>query len=141
MAPIIEPIVRLLSVPLGNLIYAVVLAISTFAAWLSCIYAQGKRKSSTGTRMQIGLLFLFLVQLVLLIITWLAWVGAISSHAYLPALDRSLGLFSLVILLWLWTIPKPSRVLDALVALLEVIVLLVGATGIILWLREATTSI
>ncbi len=141
MAPIIEPIARLFSVPLGNLVYALVLAICTFAAWLSCIYARGKREFPTAERMQTGLLFLFVAQLGLLVATWIAWVGAITPHAFLPPIDRTLGLFSLVLMIWLWAIPEPSKILDAFVGLIEVIILIVGITGVVLWLRIAPSNI
>ncbi len=141
MAPIIEPIVRLISVPMANLIYALVLALSSFAAWLSCIYAKGKKVSTTGGRMQTGLISLFVVELGLLIFTWLTWLGALNAHTFLPALDRTLGLFSLVLIVWLWAVPQPSKVLDTLAAMLEIIILLVGITSIVLWLRLAATSI
>lgn len=141
MAPIIEPAVRLISVPFANLVYALVLAISTFAAWLSCIYAKGKKETPAGGRMQTGLLFLFLAQLGLLFATWLAWVGVINAHSFLPTIDRTIGLFSLILMIWLWAIPEPDRIWDSLVALLEIIILLVGITSFVLWLRLAPASI
>jgi signal transduction histidine kinase len=136
MASIIEQILSLFLIPQGNLIYAVVLAICAFSAWLACIYAKGNVDSTSGWRMQLGLLFLFLVQLLLIITSWFAWLGVIDTHAFLPPIDRALAIFSLVLIIWLWAIPEPSKIWDAVVALAEIFVVLFGAAGLVLWLRE-----
>ncbi len=135
MAPIVDRILSLLTIPQGNLIYAVVLVICAFAAWLSCIYAQGNVDSAIGRRMQQGLFFLFLAQLVLFITTWFAWLKVIDAHAFLPPLDRTLAIFSLVLIIWLWAIPEPSKIIDAVITLVEVFVVLFGTTGLVAWLR------
>jgi signal transduction histidine kinase len=135
MAPIIERLLPLLSVPTGNMIYATVLAMCSFAAWIACIYAKGKSEAAAGRRVQLGLLILFLVQLLLFLTSWLAWLQVIDTHSFLPTLDRTLAIFSLVLIIWLWAFPEPHRVWDALTTLAEVIILVVGVTGIVLWLR------
>jgi len=140
MAPIIEQLLLLLSVPTGNMIYALVLAMCSFSAWIACIYAKGKTASPAGSRIQQGLFVLFLVQLVLFLVSWLAWLGVINAHAFLPPVDRTLAIFSLLLIIWLWAFPEPHRIWDALVALVEVIVLIVGITGCVLWLREGANS-
>ncbi len=140
MAPIVERILSLITIPQGNLIYAVVLVICAFAAWLSCIYAQGKVDSAIGRRMQQGLFFLFLAQLLLFIASWFAWLGVIDAHSFLPPLDRTLAIFSLVLVIWLWAIPEPSRIIDAVVFLVEVFVIVFGATGLVAWLKAGAPS-
>ncbi len=141
MAPILDRLITLLSVPQGNLIYAQVLLFLSFTAWLSCIYARGKNETASGLRMQLGLLFLFLVQLVLFIASWVAWLGAIDIHLLLPPLDRMLAIFSLALIIWLWAFPQPSRIMDTLVALVEVVIVLFGVAGIILWMRQSTGAV
>jgi signal transduction histidine kinase len=140
MAPIIERLISLLSVPQANLVYAQALLFCSFAAWLSCIYARGKNTTSSGNRMQLGLLILVLAQLFLFVMSWLAWLGLVDSHTFLPPLDRTLAIFSLVLIIWLWAFPEPNRIFDALVALFEIITLLFGATAIVVWLREASNT-
>jgi len=138
MAPLIEQIIRLLSAPEGNLIYSLVLGFCVFGAWLSCQYATSNLKLVEGKRMQLGLLILLLAQLLLLGATYLAWQGVIDGHLYLPPLDRTLALFDLVLIIWLWAFPKPDRVADALFTLVGVVVILLGASSLVLWLRESS---
>ena len=141
MAPIIEQLLRLLSVPIGNIIYAAVLAVCSFSAWIGCIYASAKSKTVIGERHRMGLLVLFLVQLILFLTSWLAWLEVINAHTYLPPLDRTLAMFSLVLVIWLWAFPDTHRIWDAMLTLVEIILILVGATGIVLWLREGANTV
>jgi signal transduction histidine kinase len=136
MAPIIEQILNLFYIPLGNLIYSSVLAICAFTAWLACIYARGEIETTAGKRMQLGLLFLFLAQVLLFAASWVAWLGIINQHSYLPPLDRTLAGFSLVLVIWLWAIAEPNKFWDAAVALVEIFIVLFGITGMVVWLRE-----
>lgn len=137
MAPIIEQIVRLLSVPEGNLIYSLVLGFCAFGAWLSCLYARSNQQSSEDTRMQRGLFLLLLVQLLLFVATWLAWQGVIDGHLYLPPLNRALALFSLVLIIWLWAFPKPDVAADPLITVALVAIILLGAISMVFWMRES----
>ncbi len=140
MALLVDQIIRLLSASEGNLIYSLVLGFCAFSTWLSCLYAKGKQVSPEGNRMQFGLLILILVQLALFGATWLAWLRVIDAHLYLPPLFRTLALFSLVLIIWLWVFPKPNIAVDALVTLVGAIIVLLGATSMILWLREGSGS-
>ena len=135
MAPIVEQIIRLLSAPEGNLIYSMVLGFCVFGAWLSCQFARGNQKSGEGNRMQLGLLILLLVQLWLFGATWLAWQEVIDGHLYLPPLDRTLALLSLVLVVWLWVFPKPDKAADVLITVVGTAVILLGVISMVLWLR------
>lgn len=140
MAPIVEQITSLLSAPEGNLIYSLALGFCAFGAWLSCLYARSNQKSGEGKRMQLGLLIIFLVQLSLFVVTWLAWQGFIDGHLYLPPLDRTLALFSLVVIIWLWVFPKPDKAADVLITVVGVAVILLGVVSMILWQREGSNT-
>jgi signal transduction histidine kinase len=135
MSPIPEQIIGLLTAPVGNLIYSLILGFSAFGTFLACLYAKGKQKSPEAMRMQLGLLLLLLVQLVLFGAAWSAWMATIDGHFYLPPLDRTLALFSLVLIIWLWAFPKPQRFADVIVILVEIIIIGVGIAGVYLWLR------
>jgi signal transduction histidine kinase len=141
MAPIVEQIIRLLSTPEGNLIYSMVLGFCVFGAWLYSQYTRSNQKSSESDRMQRGLLFLLMAQLILFGATWLAWQGVIDGHLYLPPLDRTSALFSLVLILWLWAFPKSDKAVDALITLVVLVIIFLGAIGMVLWLREASDTI
>ena len=140
MALTVEQIVRLLSAPEGNLVYSLVLGFCVFGAWLSCLYARSNQKSSEDMRMQRGLLLLLLVQLLLFGASWLAWQGIIDGHLYLPPLNRTLALFSLVLIIWLWAFPKPDKVADVLITVVGVVVIFLGAISMVFWLRESADT-
>jgi signal transduction histidine kinase len=132
MAPIIEQVVSLLSTPEGFLIYALVLGLCTFAALISCIYAEGNQDSETGRRMQRGLMLLFILQLVLLLSALLGWLGN-NVSSFLPPLDTSLALLSLVVIIWLWAYFKPDRKADLAVAIVAAVGVVFGLLNIVIW--------
>jgi signal transduction histidine kinase len=135
MAPSIEQLIRVFTAPEGNLIYTFVLGLSVFIALLASLYAKGRQESSEAKRSQLGLLLLFLVHLVLFGAAWLVWVGATDGHFYLPLLDRTIALFSLVMIIWLWVFPKPHSFADVVVILLELVFVGLGIAGMYLWLN------
>jgi signal transduction histidine kinase len=135
MAPITEQLSLLLSPPAGNMIYSLIFGFIIFSAFLASVYAKGKQKSSVGNRQQFGLVLLLLVQMVLFGAALMAWMVSIDGHFYLPPLDRVLAVFSLVLIIWLWAFPKPDLFADVIFALVEIIIVGVGITGMYLWLR------
>jgi signal transduction histidine kinase len=135
MAPIIERVAHLLSTPEGNMIYSLVLGLTALGALVACMYTKGKQESSIGKRVQLGLLLLLLGQLVLFGAAWLSWMGVIDGHFFLPPLDHTVALFSLVLIIWLWSFPKRQSFADAIVTLVEVGIVVLGIAGILLWLR------
>ena len=116
--------------------YSMVLGLCAFGAFAASWYASGRQASYEGKRMQKGLLFLFLGQLILFTTTWLAWLGLIDEHTFLPPLNRTVALFSLVLIIWLWAFPKPNSRVDNLTIIVEIIVLLFGVISFIWWLRQ-----
>lgn len=136
MAPIIDQIMRLFATPQGTLMYSVVLGLTAFGALQACSYAGGRKLSLEAKRMQQGLLFLFLTQILLFIAAWMAWLGVIDDHIILPPLDRTLALFSLVLIICLWAFPKPKSVMDGFTAVLESVIVLTGVISMLWWLRQ-----
>ncbi|OGO60819.1 MAG: hypothetical protein A2032_02165 [Chloroflexi bacterium RBG_19FT_COMBO_49_13] len=136
MAPIIDRILSLLTSSQGNLLYSLVLVITVFGAFQASMYADGRQATPTGKRMQQGLLYLLLAQVVLFLITWLVALGAMDGHSYLPPLDRAIALFSLVLIIWLWAFPKQTPVVDALAAVLEGVIMFTGVISMAWWLRQ-----
>ncbi len=138
MAPIIDQVMRLFSAPMGNLIYSLVLGLFAFVALLSCAYAKGKQINTTSKRMQLGLFLLLLVQLVLFAAAWLAWMGDNAGHLFLPPLDRLMALISLVLIIWLWVLPKPKIFADVIVFLAEIAIMVLGIFGMLLWMSSGS---
>jgi hypothetical protein len=136
MAPILDQIMSWLGTPQGNTLYSVVLGVSVFFALSAAWYASGSNLSDEWKRLQRGLLLLFSVQVLLFIVNWLAWLGIINGHAYLPPVERTVALFSLVLIIWLWAFIKPKRLETGVVIALEAVILLGGVFGLIWWLNS-----
>ncbi len=140
MTQIIEQLLRLLSAPVGNLIYALALVLTALGALISSFYAAGKQVTPAGKRMQSGLLVLVIAQLVLFATAWLALLGDNSGHFYLPPLDRMIALFSLTLIIWLWIFPRPQAFADVIVTLAEIAIITLGILGMFFWLRLASAD-
>jgi signal transduction histidine kinase len=140
MAPIIDRIISLFATPQGNLIVFLVLVLFSFGAFQACSYGTGPQASMDGKRMRRGLLSLLLAQLLLFLAAWLAWLGVIEEHAFLPLLDRIVALFSLVLIIWLWVYPKRTPIVDKIVLILEAGILLAGVISLIWWIRQNSTE-
>jgi signal transduction histidine kinase len=140
MAPIIDRIISLFATPQGNLIVFLVLVLFSFGAFQACSYASGPKASPDGKRMRQGLLALLLAQLLLFMAAWLAWLGVIEEHAFLPLLDRIVALFSLVLIIWMWVYPRRSPLVDKIVLILEAVIVLAGVMCLIWWIRQNSTE-
>jgi signal transduction histidine kinase len=138
MAPIVDKILSLFATPQGNVIIFLVLVLFSFGAFQACAFANGSQESIEKKRMRQGLLSLLVAQILLFLAGWLAWVGVIDEHAFLPVLDRVVALFSLVVIIWLWAFPKRTPVVDRIVLIIEAIILLAGVFSLIWWLRQNT---
>ncbi len=133
----VEQTISLLSGPEGNLIYMLVVGLIALATLISCIYAGRGQDSHVAKRMRTGLLLIFIAQVVLFIAAWLAWIGVVDKHSYLPPLDRAIALFSLVIAIWLWAFPEPQPEADLISAIAAAIVILFGVGSMIIWSRQS----
>ena len=90
---------KILVDPPGNLIYHLILGFSVFASLQTALVT---RKNVHNGRSLLGLNLILLAQLVLFTINGLSWQGVISSHTFLPILDRAVIVFSLVWIGWMW---------------------------------------
>ncbi len=140
MAPIIDQLLHLLSAPVGNLIYSLVLGLTSLGTLFSSFYASGKQVTPIGKRTQTGLLVLVLAQLVIFAASWGALIGDNSGHFYLPPLDRMVAIFSLVLIIWLWVFPRPQAFADVVVILAEIGIIVIGILGMLFWLGSASNS-
>ena len=136
-----EQITTLLVTLEGELVYSLLLALLALSALVSCLYAVGRQESPEGQRLQLGLLLLFLIQIILFGVSWLAWLGIFTPHSILPALDRSLSFFSLVMIIWMWAYPQASKFADTWFAIVQILIIIVaGIGGSLFWLFIAPDS-
>jgi signal transduction histidine kinase len=130
-----EQITGLLSTLDGELIYSLLLSLLALSALISCLYASSKKRSVKAKRLQFGLQLVFLAQIILFGFTWLAWLGLFEAHFFVPPIDRSLAIFSLVMIIWMWAFPEANKLADALFFILEILIITVaGLGGSIFWL-------
>jgi signal transduction histidine kinase len=59
--------------------------------------------------------------------------GIINPAIFLPPLDRSMTLISLVLLVWLWAFPEPSRAADSATLLLTLLIGTVFVFALLTW--------
>lgn len=115
-----QQVLGLLTTSPGNLAYHLVLAFSIAGALPGALHLW-RGGSQAGSRMATGLILLLLVQLSLMVAAGLAQVF-FQVLSWLPALDRTVIAFSLVLFIWLWAFPYPNRLPDFATILLGVMV-------------------
>jgi signal transduction histidine kinase len=118
----LDQLFALLTGPEGSLFYHLVLAFSIMAA-LQGAFAQWRvTEFPQARRMVIGLTVLMSAQVILFVVSGLAWQGMSDPNLILPPLDRAVILFSLVWVTWLWAFPEPQKSADAATALLNLLI-------------------
>jgi signal transduction histidine kinase len=140
MPDVFQPFLDLLTNPPGNLIYHLVVAFSLVAVLPVSLYLRGSNQPALSRRLLIGFLPLIVLRLALFVSGGLAWQGLIAEQALLPALERSAGLVSLIILLWLWAFPQPHRRADFAALLFSFFGLFLGLFLCLWWLNQAGTA-
>ncbi len=130
MGNIIQQVLTALTTFPGNLIYHMVLAFSIAGALQAAMSFWRDSDFPQGRRMVIGLGLMLGVRFLLFFSAGLAQQGLANPHILLPILDRTATVLSLVVILWLWIFPEPSRLPDAASGLLA---MLTAATAVLSW--------
>lgn len=141
MSTILQQIINIFVVPPGNLIYHLVLAFSVMGALQIAMLARLRAASGAGgydshlywQRMLVGLSLLLALRLALFAAAAAGWQGLVNDRQLLPPLDRLSTLLGLVVLLWLWAFPRPSRLGDASTALLGLLALTGSLLAVVWW--------
>jgi hypothetical protein len=138
MNGLIQQIFSILTQPPGNLVYHLILAFSIAGGLqLSLIQADTRRKN-TSSRLVIGFSILLFCQILLFIISGLAWQGLLSSTLFLPPLDRAISGLSLVWIIWLWVTPEINHPIDSLAIILSLLVIIALGFSINAWQISST---
>lgn len=139
MNSFLQQVFTLLTTDTGSLTYHLVLAFSiagalqaSFGFWRGTAYRQLRRLIG-------GLCLLLILRLALFAAAGLAWQGLIIAHPILPALDRAVTLLSLLVLVWLWAFPQPSRVADSASMLISLLTLTLVVLGAV-WLTNQASG-
>ena len=130
-----------LTVPPGDLIYYIVLVFvvasalqSSFNHWRTSEFPQARRAF-------VGLGVLLVAQVIMFLISGLGWQHLLDPKAILPPFDRAFIMFGIIWITWLYAFPEPSKVADAVVALLSLLVVTALGISLLMWQPQiATTS-
>ncbi len=130
MGNITQQVLTALTTFPGNLIYHMVLAFSIAGALQAALSLWRDSEFPQGRRMVIGLGLMLGLRFLLFLSAGLAQQGLSNPHILLPILDRTATILSLVVILWLWIFPEPTRLPDAASGLLA---LLTAAAAALSW--------
>ena len=89
MAALFSQIFSLLTAPPGNLVYHVVVVFSIAGALQSAFTHWRMSEFPQARRTVVGLLFLLGAQVLLFLVSVVAWQGVVNPAASLPPLDRA----------------------------------------------------
>ena len=95
--------------------------------------------SPQARRLVVGLGLLLGLRLALWISAGLGWQGLFNATQVLPPLEQAVNLLSLLVIVWLWAFPEPSRYADLATALVGLLIVTLSILGI-LWLASAPES-
>jgi len=88
------------------------------------------------TRMLTGVLLLFFSQVILFVASVFSWQVPTAGHLFLPVLDRTISLFDLIIITWLWSYAQPRRMADISFVLLSALALVFGVFTYLFWANQ-----
>lgn len=133
MGTIIEQSFVLISSQAGTLLYQFILAFSIAGSLVSAISHTKRSDSRQVLRAILGLSLLLLLRFIVFIAAGMSLGGFLIEEAMLPFIGRVIDLVSLVIIIWLWALPDPDRLLDAVFVLLLLTITTLGLFGMISW--------
>ncbi|MBN2388168.1 MAG: hypothetical protein JXB85_14215 [Anaerolineales bacterium] len=131
----------LLTNPPGNLIYHLVLVFSIAGTLQGAIFHWRMSQFPQAKRTMLGLFVLLVLQLILFLVSGLAWQGTLDSQLVLPPLDRAVSLLSLTWIAWLWIFPEPGRMADAATILLNLVGLTALGMTLTFWMQNPGGSL
>jgi signal transduction histidine kinase len=134
MSVFVELASQLIISEIGSLVYHLVLVLSIAGALQTCLRFWNK-DSIEMRRMVWGLTGLLLLRVILFLVAGFAWQGILDPGKWLPLLERAASLTSLVIIIWLWAFPRPSRAADAATILMVVLVFTLSLVAGLQWLN------
>ena len=133
MSSILEQFLLLPVTLPGNLAYHAILAFTIFGALQGALNNRQAADGRAGRRMATGLIAMLCLQILLFVITGLAWQGLIGGETWLPVMDRITGLLSLLIITWLWAYPKTRRLADAFATLIGLGLVALAVYALVWW--------
>jgi signal transduction histidine kinase len=138
MSNLFQQIYNILTTYPGNLIYHLELTFAIAIAFLAAWIQRRPGDPTVERRIFTGLSILFLARLVTFVLAGLAWQGLLNEHLLLPPVDRAITLLTILILVWLWAFPLPSRPADAATWLLVLLVAVFYVFSMVWWMQSGS---
>jgi signal transduction histidine kinase len=138
MSNLFQQIYNILTTYPGNLIYHLELTFAIAIAFLAAWIQRRPGDPTVERRIFTGLSILFLGRLVTFVLAGLAWQGLLNEHLLLPPVDRAITLLTILILVWLWAFPLPSRPADAATWLLVLLVAVFYVFSMVWWMQSGS---
>ncbi len=108
MGSLVDQVLALLSSDAGSLMYHLVLAFSVAGTLQISLNQSQRYRSPQIRRVLLGVGLLLVLQLALFVASGLVWQAVVDGRIWLPLLERSVSLLSLVLIVWLWSFPNPD---------------------------------
>lgn len=140
MNTLLENVFTILTSSPENLVYHLVLVFAVMAAFQAVMVLKNRSGEKQSRRLMLGLIILLLGQLVLFAASALTWQGLANPQILLPPIDRAVTIISLTWAVWLWAFPKPTRLADAMVAIISLLVVIFLIVTFVLWNQDPLTS-
>ncbi len=130
----------LVSEPSGSLVYHLVLLFALGIAAAVAIGRWSRARHAAGAHVALAATALFVLRLASLVVAILTALSVLDRLIVLPPFDRAVSTLSLLLIFWILAFPEPNRLIDAVVALLGVLILLALAISWGLWAQEARAA-
>jgi signal transduction histidine kinase len=153
MGSLVDQVLALLSSDAGSLMYHLVLAFSVAGTLQISLNQSQRYRSLQIRRILLGVSLLMLLQLGLFVASGLVWQAVVDGRIWLPLLERSVSLLSLVLIVWLWSFPNPdqnsnspssSRFIspaDSATLFIGILILAGSIFGSIWWVRQNLSQV
>ncbi len=114
------------NLPLPFLGYSLLIILVCATTLIKVIRTWQKGRFTQGMRMIQIILGLVLLRLILFVITYFSWQTNLQFTPLMLILDQAASLVGIILIVWLWNFPEPSREVDpAALGLIGLIILLV----------------
>ena len=130
------------NLPLAFLGYSLLIILICATTLVKVLRVWQKGRFTQGMRMIQIVLGLVFLRLVLFIITYFSWKATPQFTNTLYILDQAASLIGIILIVWLWNFPEPSKEIDsaALLSISLIILLVAGQIFIMPSLMEGLTG-
>jgi signal transduction histidine kinase len=135
-----EQITTILTNPPGSLAFYLIMMVCVLSLLQVTLMTSNGNHTDQKKRLLLGTGIVLISQVILFLVTAFSWQTPVLAHYILPALDRTLTLFSFILIGWLWAYPTPHRLADIAVVLLSSLIIVLGIFSYLFWINQPPTA-